>query len=210
MIDRVDAELGRRLRGAGRFQVVRRWPARRLARLRRRGERRRVVRAPGRQRLDHGQGRHHPGTAGGGDHGAAGARSRRDVSRAGPRASANRVYERIEAPATPAQKRTLAQLSPAQVRSAELAGETIQQRADACTRQRCAHRRPQGRRRKRLVRGAAVRHRGHLQDLRGELPRRRPFAPHPDGGTSHRRRRACSSRANGFRRGAHEKREPGR
>jgi hypothetical protein len=39
-------------------------------------------------------------------------------------------------------------------------------------RQRRADRRPQGRDRERLVRGAAVRHRGRLQDLRGELPRR--------------------------------------
>jgi len=36
------------------------------------------------------------------------------------------VFERIDAPATPEQKRTLAQLSPSQVRSAELAGEKIQ------------------------------------------------------------------------------------
>ena len=36
------------------------------------------------------------------------------------------VYDRVEAPATPAQKRKLAQLSPRQVLSAELAGEKIQ------------------------------------------------------------------------------------
>jgi phosphoglucomutase len=36
------------------------------------------------------------------------------------------VYDRIEAPATPAQKQKLAQLSPRQVLSAELAGEKIQ------------------------------------------------------------------------------------
>ncbi len=36
------------------------------------------------------------------------------------------VYDRIEAPATPAQKQRLAQLSPQQVLSAELAGEKIQ------------------------------------------------------------------------------------
>ncbi len=36
------------------------------------------------------------------------------------------VYDRIEAPATPEQKQKLAQLSPQQVRSAELAGEPIQ------------------------------------------------------------------------------------
>jgi phosphoglucomutase len=36
------------------------------------------------------------------------------------------VYDRAEAPATPEQKQMLAQLSPQQVRSAELAGEKIQ------------------------------------------------------------------------------------
>jgi phosphoglucomutase len=36
------------------------------------------------------------------------------------------AYDRIEAPATPAQKKMLAQLSPQQIRSAELAGEKIQ------------------------------------------------------------------------------------
>jgi phosphoglucomutase len=36
------------------------------------------------------------------------------------------VYDRVEAPATPAQKRMLAQLSPQQITSAELAGEKIQ------------------------------------------------------------------------------------
>jgi phosphoglucomutase len=37
------------------------------------------------------------------------------------------VYDRVEAPATPQQKQQLAQLSPQQVRTAELAGEKIQQ-----------------------------------------------------------------------------------
>jgi phosphoglucomutase len=36
------------------------------------------------------------------------------------------VYDRVEAPATPEQKKTLAQLSPHQVRSGDLAGEKIQ------------------------------------------------------------------------------------
>ena len=35
-------------------------------------------------------------------------------------------YDRVEAPATPAQKQMLAQLSPQQILSAELAGEKIQ------------------------------------------------------------------------------------
>ncbi|HUJ87629.1 MAG TPA: phosphoglucomutase (alpha-D-glucose-1,6-bisphosphate-dependent) [Burkholderiales bacterium] len=36
------------------------------------------------------------------------------------------VYDRLDAPATPAQKRTLARLSPQQIKSAELAGEKIE------------------------------------------------------------------------------------
>jgi phosphoglucomutase len=36
------------------------------------------------------------------------------------------AYDRVDAPATPAQKQMLAQLSPQQIRSAELAGEKIQ------------------------------------------------------------------------------------
>ena len=69
------------LRGAGRLQVVRCWLARRLAWLWRRGERGSVFRPSGWQRLDDGQGRHHPGLARGGDHGADGPRSRRDLPR---------------------------------------------------------------------------------------------------------------------------------
>ncbi len=55
-------------RGAGGLQVVRRRPGRRLLRLRRRGERRRLLPAPRRHGVDHGQGRHHPGPAGRRDH----------------------------------------------------------------------------------------------------------------------------------------------
>src|SRR4029077_14664491 len=43
--------------------------------------------------------------------------------------------------------------------------------ADEGTRQRRADRRPEGRRGERLVRGTALGHGEHLQDLRGELPR---------------------------------------
>ena len=82
MIDRVTAKLGpEALRGAGRLQVVRGWPARRLAWLRRRRERGRVFRPSGWQRLDDGQRRNHPGFAGGGDHGPDGPRSRRNLPR---------------------------------------------------------------------------------------------------------------------------------
>ena len=52
-------------RGAGRVQVVRARPPRRLILLRRRGERRRQLPAPGRHGLDHRQGRADPRSAGG-------------------------------------------------------------------------------------------------------------------------------------------------
>ena len=59
MIDRVAAAARpQALRSAGRLQMVRRRPARRLARLRRRGKRGRVVPAPRRHGVDHRQGRH--------------------------------------------------------------------------------------------------------------------------------------------------------
>src|SRR6266536_638769 len=54
--------------GAGRFQVVRARPARRVGGVRRRGERGGVVPAPRRVGVDHGQGRHHPVPARLGDH----------------------------------------------------------------------------------------------------------------------------------------------
>ena len=60
------------VRGAGRLQVVRRRPARRVARFRGRGERRRLVRPARRHCLDDGQGRHRRGVARRGDHRAGG------------------------------------------------------------------------------------------------------------------------------------------
>ena len=60
IIDRVVADLGRRLVEVPvGLQVVRRRARRRLDRVRRRGERRGVVPAPRRHGLDHRQGRHH-------------------------------------------------------------------------------------------------------------------------------------------------------
>ena len=98
------------------------------------------------------------------------------------------VYDRVDAPATPEQKQKLAQLSPRQVRSAELAGEKIQMHSHPGARQRCADRRLEGDRRERMVRGATIRHRGHLQDLCRELPRHGSSAPHPGRGPGHRQR----------------------
>ena len=67
-------------RNPGRLQMVRRWPERRLVRIRRRGKRRRVVPAQGRLGLDHRQGRHHFGTVGRRDDGAHQIRSRASCS----------------------------------------------------------------------------------------------------------------------------------
>jgi len=55
------------------------------------------------------------------------------------------------------------------------------------TRQRRIHRRFEGDCRQWMVRGASVRHRRHLQDIRRELSRSGSPAPHPGGSTDHRR-----------------------
>ena len=57
-------------------------------------------------------------------------------------------------------------------RASTLAGEPITAKLTQRPGQRRADRRPEGGDAERLVRGPAVRHREHLQDLRGELPRR--------------------------------------
>ena len=87
-------------------------------------------------------------------------------------------YTRIDAPATPEQKARLAKLSPEAVRASSLAGEPIIAKLTRAPGQRRADRRPEGRDRQRLVRGPAVRHREHLQDLRRELQGRGPPRPH--------------------------------
>ena len=80
--------------------------------------------------------------------------------------------DRVEAPATPEQKRKLAKLSPQQITITELAGEPIERVLDRAP----GNDAPIGGIKViaagRLVRRASVRHRGHLQDLRGKLPRR--------------------------------------
>jgi hypothetical protein len=112
--------------GAGWIQMVRRRPSRRLAGVWRRGERRGVLSAPGRKRLDDGQGRIHPLPASGRDHGG----DRTDPGdhyRALTREFGESSYDRVEAPATPAEKAALAKLSPEQVNRTELAGDRILQ-----------------------------------------------------------------------------------
>ena len=78
-------------------------------------------------------------------------------------------YTRIDAPATPEQKARLEKLSPEAVTAATLAGEPITAKLTRAPGNGAPDRRPQGRRRQRLVRGPALRHGEHLQDLRGEL-----------------------------------------
>jgi phosphoglucomutase len=74
------------------------------------------------------------------------------------------AYARTDAPATPEQKRVLSALSSDQVTDDELAGERIRAVLTAAP--------GQGGVRERVVRGAPVGHRGRLQGVRRELPRR--------------------------------------
>ena len=81
MIDRVVGKLGRRLAEVPvGFKYFAPAPVRRLLLLRRGGERRGELPAPGRHGLDDRQGRHPDGLAGGGDHGAHRQRSGRALS----------------------------------------------------------------------------------------------------------------------------------
>ena len=81
-------------------------------------------------------------------------------------------YTRIDAPATPDQKARLLGLSPEDVEGTDAGRRADRRAADHRPRQWRAHRRPEDRDGQRLVRRAAVGHREHLQDLRGELQRR--------------------------------------
>ena len=113
----------------------------------------------------------------------------------------NPLTDRVEAPATVQQKKQLAALTPEQLGASELAGEKDRKRSRQGARQRRGDRRHQGDRQERLVRGAAVGHRRHLQDLRRELQRRRAPAADPEGSAGDRRprdrvagRRRCQQR----------------
>ena len=170
LIDRVVEKLGRRLYEVpGGVQVVRAGPVRRLVLLRRRRERRRQLPAARRHRVDDRQGRPDHGPAGGGDHRPHGQRSRRAL----PELTAEfgtPYYTRIDAPATPEQKARLRTLSPEAVKEATLAGEPITAKLTRAPGNNAAI----GGLKvvtQRLVRGAAVRHGEHLQDLRRELQR---------------------------------------
>ncbi len=167
-------------RGAGRLQVVRPRAARRDDRVRRRGERGRVVPAPRRHGLEHRQGRADPVPARGGDDredrqgpGTALRRARRPLRRRGLPAHRRRRHAGAEGRAQAALAR------PGRERRA--GGRADHRGADRGARQRRADRRAEGRRRARLVRGAAVGYGGRVQGLRRE-PRRRAAARADRGG----------------------------
>ncbi len=108
------------------------------------------------------------------------------------------AYDRAEAPATPEQKQmlgeTLAAADPAHGAGRRKDPGAPHPRAG----QRRSHRRVESGGGERMVRGAPVRDRGHLQDLRGELPRRGSSAPHPGRSTGHRRRCHSPREASGI------------
>ena len=169
------------LRSAGRLQVVRRRPARRLARLRRRGER-------GRDRSCAATARvwttDKDGIIAALLAAEMTARTGRDPGELYAeltetlRRSRLRAHRRAGDAAS--RRRCSPGSSPDAIRAAELAGEPIRRVPDHGAGQRCADRRPEGRRRERLVRRPAVGHRRRLQDVRRELPRVR--APPADPG----------------------------
>ena len=78
-------------------------------------------------------------------------------------------YTRIDAPATPEQKARLEKVVARSRHGIDARRRADHRQADPCAGQQCPDRRPEGRGRQRLVCGPAVRHREHLQDLRGEL-----------------------------------------
>ena len=98
-------------------------------------------------------------------------------------------YTRIDAPATPEQKARLARLSPEAVQASTTGRRADHRQADARPGQRRPDRRPEGRDRERLVRGPALGHREHLQDLRRK--HRRPVTPRRPRGRGSRHRRHC-------------------
>jgi phosphoglucomutase len=80
------------------------------------------------------------------------------------------LYDRVEAPATPEQKARLANLSPEQMTAHRASWRTHSSCPHPGARQRCCHRWIEGCDQDRVVRGASVRNREYLQDLRGEFP----------------------------------------
>ena len=83
------------------------------------------------------------------------------------------VYDRVEAPATPEQKQRLERLSAQQIRSRRAGWRKNRAHPDPGSWQRRTDRRCEGDCRERMVCGASVRHRRHLQDIRREFSGRR-------------------------------------
>ena len=96
-------------------------------------------------------------------------------------------YERIDAPATPQQADVLREVSTDQIRATQLAGEPIETKLTAAPGGGAPFGGIKVSAAERLVRSAPVRHRGDLQDLCGELSRRRPPARDSAGRSGDRR-----------------------
>ena len=172
MIDRVAARLGRPLYEV---PVGFKWFVAGLLDGRlgiwRRGKRRRLVPRLRRRRVEHRQGRDRAGAAVRRDHRAHRPRSRAGLSGADSRPGravrrSHRSARHTGAEEAARQARPLAGAQHRTRRRADRAGP------DARARQSCPHRRTQGLFGRRLVRRAALRHRGYLQDLRRELSQR--------------------------------------
>ena len=88
------------------------------------------------------------------------------------------VYERIDAPATAEQKKILGEAVARSDHRQGSRGRENRRDADQRARQRRGDRRAEGGHRQRMVRGAALGHRGGLQNLRRELQRRRSSEEH--------------------------------
>jgi phosphoglucomutase len=99
-------------------------------------------------------------------------------------------YTRIDAAATPEQKASLAKLSPEAVKESKSGRRCDHRQADARSGQQRRHRRFESRDGERLVCRASLRHGKHLQDLRGEFPRRAASANHRQRSAANREQRA--------------------
>ena len=126
MIDRVVAQARpQAVGGAGRLQVVRRRPVRRLVLLRRRGERRRELPPHRRHGLDDRQGRPDPRPARRRDHRPHRQGPRPALRRADAANSAPRTTPASTPPRRPQQKAAFKKLTPEAVTATTLAGEPI-------------------------------------------------------------------------------------
>jgi phosphoglucomutase len=107
------------------------------------------------------------------------------------------AYARIDAPASPAQKVALAGALPRAGRRRRAGRRAGPGAADRRPRQRRPPRRAQGRHGVGLVRRPPVGYRGRLQALRGVVPWAGASGPDPAGGTADRRRRPRRGRSGG-------------